>query len=160
MSVVNVVVGAVLAPILFLGPPRAPTCAAVFRPPVAGGVVDPYRPPECRWCPGNRGIDYQTAPGDPVRSAADGVVAFAGQVAGRLVIVVNHAGGLRTTYDGVAALATSVGSSVRAGDVIGAVGERLHFGVRRGDLYLDPGQFLSVTCPRARLVPLDGRRPR
>ena len=87
-------------------------------------------------------------------AAANGVVAFAGPVAGRLVIVVNHPDGLRTTYDGVAALATSVGAVVRAGDVIGTAADRLHFGVRHGDTYLDPGLFLAVSCPRARLVPL------
>jgi murein DD-endopeptidase MepM/ murein hydrolase activator NlpD len=154
MSVVAVVARAVLAPgLVFTSPPSA-HCSALYQRPVAGVVIDPYRPPACRWCPGNRGIDFATSPGDPVRAAARGVVAFAGPVAGRLVIVVNHPDGLRTTYDGVAALATSVGVLVQAGDVIGIAADRLHFGVRRGDTYLDPGLFLAVSCPRARLVPL------
>jgi hypothetical protein len=159
MSVVVFLARATLASgIVFAGPASSPSCTAVFQRPVAGAVVDPYRPPACRWCPGNRGIDYATSPGDPVRAAASGVVAFAGQVAGRLVIVVNHPDGLRTTYDGVAALATSVGAPVQADDVIGLAADRLHFGVRRGDNYLDPGLYLAVT-PAALLVPLDGWRP-
>jgi murein DD-endopeptidase MepM/ murein hydrolase activator NlpD len=160
MSVVVAVVRALLAPVLVLGGPSgSPRCTALFHRPVSGAVVDPYRPPACRWCPGNRGIDYATTPGDPVRAVATGVVAFAGAVAGRLVIVVNHADGLRTTYDGVATLATTAGAAVDLDDVIGAAADRLHFGVRSGDAYLDPGLFLAVSCPRARLVPLDGRRP-
>jgi murein DD-endopeptidase MepM/ murein hydrolase activator NlpD len=159
MSAAALFVRVMLAPFLVLSGPPLPACTAVFHPPVAGAVIDPYRPPACRWCPGNRGIDYGTAPGDAVRAAATGVVAFSGPVAGRLVIVVNHPDGLRTTYDGVAALVTSVGVFVRADDVIGLAGERLHFGVRRGDTYLDPGLFLAVSCPRARLVPLGGWQP-
>ncbi len=160
MSVVVILARALLAPALvFTGAPSA-RCSARFDRPVAGVVVDPFRPPACRWCPGNRGIDYATSPGDPVRAAAEGVVAFAGQVAGRLVIVVNHPDGLRTTYDGVAALATSVGVRVGADQIVGIAADRLHFGVRRGDTYLDPGLFLAVSCPRARLVPLDAGRLR
>jgi murein DD-endopeptidase MepM/ murein hydrolase activator NlpD len=159
MSVVAILTRAVLAPgLLFAGAP-SPHCSAIFQRPVVGIVVDPYRPPACRWCPGNRGIDYATSPGDPVRAAARGVVAFAGPVAGRLVIVVNHPDGLRTTYDGVAAVATAVGVLVDADDVIGTAGDRLHFGVRRGDTYLDPSPFLAISCPRARLVPLHTWQP-
>ncbi|MDQ1422752.1 MAG: hypothetical protein QOD72_250 [Acidimicrobiaceae bacterium] len=159
MSVIAFIVRAVIAPALLVNGPPPPQCSAVFHPPVTGTVVDPYRPPACRWCPGNRGIDYATSPGASVRAAAGGTVAFAGQVAGRLVIVVNHPDGLRTTYDGVAGLVISVGVLVRADDVIGIAADRLHFGVRRGDTYLDPGLFLALSCPRARLVPLDGRGP-
>jgi murein DD-endopeptidase MepM/ murein hydrolase activator NlpD len=159
MFAVVVFVRALLTPVLALSGPASPRCTALFHPPVTGAVIDPYRPPACHWCPGNRGIDYATVPGDPVRAAANGVVAFAGPVAGRLVIVVNHPDGLRTTYDGVAALATLVGTFVRADDVVGLAGDRLHFGVRRGDTYLDPGLFLAVSCPRARLVPLGGWQP-
>jgi murein DD-endopeptidase MepM/ murein hydrolase activator NlpD len=160
MSLAVAIARALLAPVLLLSGPSAARCRTLFDPPVAGVVVDPYRPPACRWCPGNRGVDYATTPGDPVRAAADGIVAFAGPVAGRLVIVVNHPDGLRTTYDGVAALATLVGALVPRGATIGVAARRLHFGVRRGDTYLDPGVLLAVSCPRARLVPLDGRRPR
>jgi murein DD-endopeptidase MepM/ murein hydrolase activator NlpD len=154
MSVVVVLARILLAPVFVSGGVTPASCGAVFDPPVVGVVVDPYRPPACTWCPGNRGIDYATAPGDPVRTAGEGVVAFAGPVAGRLVIVVNHPNGLRTTYDGVAVVLAAVGVRVRADDVIGLTAGRLHFGVRRGDTYLDPGLFLTVTCPRARLVPL------
>src|SRR5437764_14605541 len=72
--------------------------AVRYDPPVDAPVVDPFRPPPEPWAAGNRGIDYGTAPGTPVRAAAPGEVVFAGQVGGTLHVVVLHADGLRTSY--------------------------------------------------------------
>ena len=127
-------------------------------------VVRPALLPRRPWEPGHRGVDLgPLAPGDGVRAAAAGTVTFAGAVAGRPVLVVSHAGGLRTTYEPVRATA-AVGSSVAAGDVVGVLDTGpthcaptacLHWGLRRGDLYLDP---VALLAPRVRLLPLDGLR--
>ena len=73
----------------------------------------------------------------------------------------HHRGGLRTTYEPVSATA-SVGTAVTAGDPIGvleAAGSHcapsgcLHWGLRRGEVYLDP--LLLVRRPdRPVLLPL------
>jgi murein DD-endopeptidase MepM/ murein hydrolase activator NlpD len=51
-------------------------------PPVDGPITDHFRAPAARWAAGNRGIDYETTPGEAVLASADGTVEFAGQVGG------------------------------------------------------------------------------
>jgi len=122
-----------------------------------GGHVELLRgfeEPQGPWGAGHRGVDLAAAVGDPVLAAADGVVSFAGSVAGRGVVVVQHTGpggGVsRTTYEPVTANA-AVGDHVGLGDPIGvlAVDTRpephcaatapcLHWGLLVGDRYLDP----------------------
>src|SRR3954447_23500507 len=68
-----------------------------YQPPVAGRVVDPFRPPATPFGPGNRGIDFATRPGDAVRAAGPGTVIFAGQVGGVLDVVLLHGDNLRTS---------------------------------------------------------------
>ncbi|HCB36798.1 MAG TPA: hypothetical protein DEP66_00905, partial [Acidimicrobiaceae bacterium] len=117
--------------------------------PTDGVVVDPFRPPQSRYGPGNRGLEFATAAGSPFWAAADGTVTFAGQVGGRLHVTVGHADGLRTSYSGVRTIAAATvykGARVRSGQVLGTTGETLHVGVRRGDVYLDPAPIFG---PRA-----------
>ena len=64
-------------------------------------VLRPFEPPEVRWAPGHRGVDLALSADSPVLAAADGVVAFAGIVAGRPVVSIDHADGVRTTYEPV-----------------------------------------------------------
>jgi murein DD-endopeptidase MepM/ murein hydrolase activator NlpD len=111
-------------------------------------VVRDFRPPAVRWTAGHRGVDLAARPGAPVRAAADGTVRFAGQLAGRGVVVVGH-GSVRTTYEPVIA-EVRVGSRVVAGQPIGRIGSGshcvvpcLHWGLRRGADYLDPLQLVS-----------------
>jgi murein DD-endopeptidase MepM/ murein hydrolase activator NlpD len=131
-----------------------------YVPPVDAPIVDHFRPPACRWCPGNRGIDYATVPGGPVGASAGGVVTFAGQVGGQLFVVIAHPDGLRTTYAFVATISVQVGQRVVRGDIVATSADRLHFGVRRGDIYLDPELLFGGAVARARLVPTDGSRAR
>jgi murein DD-endopeptidase MepM/ murein hydrolase activator NlpD len=117
------------------------------------------RPPQ-NWLPGHRGVDLVGQTGDQVLAAGNGVITFAGLVAGKGVVVIKH-GSLRTTYEPVSALA-AVGSKVRVGEVIGtlAVGEShcstqatvscLHWGLIRGEKYLNP---LSLVQKRVKLLP-------
>jgi murein DD-endopeptidase MepM/ murein hydrolase activator NlpD len=96
----------------------------------------------------------------PVRAAGDGVVVFAGMVAGRPVVSVDHAGGLRTTYEPVDAV-VGAGQPVARGAVLGTlagghagcpVAACLHWGLRRGEVYLDPLSLLGA--PEVRLLPM------
>ena len=125
----------------------------VFRPPVNAPVADPFRPPEDSYGPGNRGIEYDTEPGDVVRAAASGTVEFAGPVAGTLHVTIDHGGGLLSSYSYLQRISVRVGTDLARGAVIGMAGERLHFGVRLGGVYTDPDTFVGVRRVRVRLVP-------
>jgi murein DD-endopeptidase MepM/ murein hydrolase activator NlpD len=126
------------------------------RPP----VVARFDPPADPWGRGHRGVDLAGHVGQPVHAAAAGVVTFAGRLAGRGVVVVDH-GATRTTYEPVAA-SVRVGDRVGAGAVIGMLqlfGSHcfpqacLHWGLIEGrDHYLDP--LSLVGAAPVRLLPL------
>jgi murein DD-endopeptidase MepM/ murein hydrolase activator NlpD len=128
------------------------------RPAVARG----FDPPATRWGAGHRGVDLAGRPGQPVRSSLPGRIAFAGTLAGRGVVVVDH-GATRTTYEPVTGL-VSVGDPVQAGTILGRLqtfGSHcfpracLHWGLIEGrDHYLDP--LTIVGAGPVRLLPLDG----
>ena len=135
--------------------------AVAYIWPVEGAVVDPFRLPDGPYGPGNRGLEFATQPGSAFWAAADGVVSFAGQVAGRFHVTVSHPDGLRVSYSGVETFSVSRAERVRQGQPLGTTGDRLHVGVRRGETYLDPARiFGSRDSPtgqpvlaRPRLVP-------
>ncbi|WP_084127202.1 M23 family metallopeptidase [Demequina sp. NBRC 110054] len=127
--------------------------APLLRPPlVPTDVVRGADIPAERWLPGHRGVDLATAVGADVLSPASGEVTFAGAVAGRGVVVIAvGTSGLRTTLEPVDATVV-VGEAVTAGAQVGSVQEValvpgvghcapeacLHWGLKRGDDYLDP----------------------
>lgn len=125
-----------------------------FSWPLAGEPVvsRPFQPPPQRWLAGHRGVDLAGTPGVAVLAVGDGVVAFAGNVAGVGVVSVDHADGLRTTYEPVTP-AVVRGATVRRGQQIGSLGAGhpgcpvvacLHWGLRQGTLYLDPLSLLEL----------------
>ena len=131
--------------------------------PLAGSpeVVRPFDPPLTPYGVGHRGVDLAAARGAPVLAAADGRVVFAGVVAGRGVVSIDH-GGVRTTYEPVTAQ-VAAGQAVRAGDPIGMVGSGghcarrcLHWGLRAGREYLNPLLLVQGSSAVA-LVPADRR---
>jgi murein DD-endopeptidase MepM/ murein hydrolase activator NlpD len=157
--------------VLLLVPLLLPAGGAVAAPddvpvglwarPVEGAVTRPFDPPPDRYGSGHRGADLAGAPGSPVLAAGDGVVVFAGMVAGRPVVSVDHAGGLRTTYEPVDP-SVAAGQRVTRGSPVGTVTAGhagcpvqacLHWGLRRGETYLDPLSLLR--SPRVRLLPMD-----
>ncbi len=94
---------------------------------------------------GHRGADLAGEPGQPVLAAGSGRVSYAGRLAGRGVVTVTH-GPLRTTYEPVT-VTVRVGATVAPGEQVGTlepghdgcpVAACLHWGLRRGDAYLDP----------------------
>src|SRR5438552_4645802 len=136
----------------------APTAAGGgYQPPVAAPVSDPFRPPAQAYGPGNRGLDYATAPGTEVKAAAPGEVVFAGQVGGTLHVVVLHADGVRTSYSFLARIEVHRGDRVDAGRLVGVAGGPVHFGARAGAAYLDPAALFGGP-PGVHLVPERQRR--
>ncbi|WP_370517896.1 murein hydrolase activator EnvC [Micromonospora sp. MP36] len=150
-----------------------PSGVARFGWPLAGTPrpVRRFDPPPQPWLPGHRGVDLAAAPGVDlaaapgveVRAAGAGIVLFAGPVAGRPVVTVGHADGLRTTYEPVDPRLPA-GTPVGAGTPISSLRARhpdcpaaacLHWGLRRGEEYLDPLALLGLGP--VRLLPLDGR---
>ena len=137
-----------------------PTAIEEMRmPPLPGPVLRSFeRPPE-PWLAGHRGVDLAGTPGEAVRAAANGVVTFAGQVAGVGVVSVEHGRGLRTTYQPVTA-AVTVGTLVPVGDVLGSLMPGhcpthtcLHWGLRNDTDYLDPMTWVRKAAGRIRLLP-------
>jgi murein DD-endopeptidase MepM/ murein hydrolase activator NlpD len=108
-------------------------------------------------------VDLASRPGAAVLAAGDGVVVYAGQLAGRALVSISHANGLRTTYEPLVPAVTA-GTRVARGAVIGHLSPGhvgcegapacLHWGARRGDEYLDPLGLLS--SGRVRLLPWEG----
>jgi murein DD-endopeptidase MepM/ murein hydrolase activator NlpD len=155
VRVVLVLVAAVVAVVASTCPAVAQEAGVAYEPPVPGPVVDPWRAPAGPFGAGNRGVDLAAEPGEPVRAAAAGVVAFAGAIAGRHHVVVVHPDGLRTTYAFLQAHLVARGDRVGQGTVVGTAAGAVHFGVRDGDRYLDP--MLLLWGPgRVHLVPVHG----
>jgi murein DD-endopeptidase MepM/ murein hydrolase activator NlpD len=121
-------------------------------------VVRPFEPPPGPYAAGHRGVDRAGSVGQVVRTAQAGTVSFAGRIAGRGVVVIDH-GGTRTTYEPVAS-SVAVGDRVAAGARIGRLellGSHclpracLHWGLLRGETYLDP--LTLVGAGPVRLLP-------
>lgn len=154
----------VLLGVLALGPvPAASADEGPWGWPLAGSpsVVRDFAPPAVRYAAGHRGVDLASTGGTPVLAAGAGQVTYAGLLAGRGVVVVAH-GSLRTTYEPVTA-AVPVGAFVGVGEVIGtlepghlgcAAQACLHWGLRRGEEYLDPVRL--VERGPVRLLPVEG----
>lgn len=150
-----------------LGDPPAATAGAAsaatwtwpVRPPIV--ILAPFRAPPTPYAAGHRGVDLAAAPGDAVRAPADGVVSFAGPVAGRPVLSVDHGDGVVSSIEPVSP-SVAAGDVVGEGEPVGAVatgghcdGACVHFGVRVHGQYISPLLFLGGV-PRAVLLPLGG----
>ena len=156
---VLVAVAAALSPVAAGAGPAGPAPSpAVWSSPLGDPpvVVRPFAPPPSPYGPGHRGADLAGAPGDVVRAAGDGVVVFAGTVAGRPVVSVDHPGGLRTTHEPVSPV-VAAGQAVRRGDPLGtlvaghagcAAAACLHWGLRRAAR--DHARVLPVVARYAR----------
>lgn len=92
------------------------------------------------------GIDIGATWGSPVRAAADGTVLFTGWMRGYgMLVILDHGGGISTTYSHLSSYGVTVGSRVHRGDVIGRIGStgwstgpHLFFEVRRDGQPVDP----------------------
>ncbi|MBV9845347.1 MAG: M23 family metallopeptidase [Kutzneria sp.] len=153
----------VMATAAFVWALLAPPAAAAPRPRFVWPLAAPhptvrrFEAPSQPFGPGHRGVDLGAPVNQQVLAAGDGVVVYAGQLADRPVVSVQHTGGLRTTYEPVTP-AVSVGQRVARGEPVGQLrqghagcpGPCLHWGARRGAEYLDP---LHLLAGRVRLLP-------
>ena len=128
------------------------------RPP----VLRSFDPPPKPWLSGHRGVDLETAaPAAAVVSPADGTVSFVGVVVDRPVITIDHGAGLRSSFEPVDS-PLAVGSAVTQGQIIGTAlpghcptAGCIHWGVRQGEDYVNPLQFVLDLRPSV-LLPLHG----
>ena len=148
---------ALLSAFLLAGAAAARATGAAWQSPIGTAssptrVLRPFVAPTGPYGPGHRGADLSAAPGAAVQAAGPGVVSFAGPVAGRGVVAVVHADGMRTTYEPVDPLVHR-GQRVARGQVLARVarGPRhcgavtcLHWGAITADgRYLDPMTLLA-----------------
>lgn len=170
----RIAAGVALAAMLCLTAPTAAAHDATETPNGASGVdlagrgwVWPaeqfrlargYVAPAHEYGPGHRGVDLELRAATAVRAPADGVVAFAGSVAGRGILTIDHGDGLVTTLEPVTT-ALVPGSAVASGADVAILGlgghaepGALHFGVRLHGEYINP-MLLLDTVPRAVLLP-------
>jgi murein DD-endopeptidase MepM/ murein hydrolase activator NlpD len=97
------------------------------------------------------GVDIGAPYGSAVFAASGGRVVFAGTMSGYgNAIVVDHGGGVATTYNHLSGFSVSGGASVNRGQTIGSVGctgyctgPHLHFEVRIGGSPVDPMPYLQ-----------------
>jgi murein DD-endopeptidase MepM/ murein hydrolase activator NlpD len=119
--------------------------------PVKGDIVSSFGPK-----PGglhNDGINIAAAEGTPVKAAAGGTVAYAGNELkgfGNLVLI-RHDNGWVTAYAHMAQIAVKKGDKVASGQQIGTVGQtgsidspQLHFELRHGKDAVDPTAKLGA----------------
>ena len=99
----------------------------------------------------HKGIDISASTGASIVAAASGTVVIAtySYSAGNYIMI-NHGGGVYTVYMHASKLLTSVGDSVKKGEVIAKVGStgystgpHLHFGIRVNGTYVNPSQYVS-----------------
>jgi murein DD-endopeptidase MepM/ murein hydrolase activator NlpD len=136
-----------------MAPPPAeatePAGDAPFAWPVRGKVISSYGQKGSGLH--NDGINIAAERGAPVRAAAGGVVAYAGnelKAFGNLILI-KHPGGWVSTYAHNEKLLVKRGDRVRRGQIIGHVGTsgsvsdpQLHFELRRGKRAVDPLAYL------------------
>ncbi len=101
------------------------------------------------------GIDFDGDTGDPVSAAGAGTVVHAGSAPsgysgyGQMVLI-DHGNGVTTLYAHLSRVNVRVGTVVRPGDRIGAIGttgnvtgSHLHFEVRLGDRPVNPAPWVA-----------------
>ena len=125
-------------------------------------VVREWQAPSDDYSAGHRGIDIAAPAGSSVIAPESGTVRFAGRVVNRLVLSIEHAGGLVSSYEPVETTLTK-GDQVARGQQLGVVASAstshctescLHLGVRRDGRYISPMLVLEPPA-RAILLPVN-----
>ncbi|MEA2506899.1 MAG: hypothetical protein QOH48_1517 [Actinomycetota bacterium] len=143
------IVGCLLAPL----PATAARAGTVLlAPPVDAAIARPFEAPVGPYGAGHRGVDYAVSTGTRIRAAAAGRVTFAGSVAGARAVTIQHRNDVRTTYSVLSQILVTTDDHVHRGQWIGLSGVThpgqapgLHFGVKVGDVYVDPATLLGAS---------------
>ena len=128
-------------------------CRAALAWPVAEpvSVTRSFDGPAQPWLPGHRGIDVRASPGEQLLAPGDGVISFAGVVAGKQVVSI-RCRKLTLTFE-PAVTNLGVGAQVKRGEPFATVGEKsdhcdgscVHWGVKRDKKsYLNPQDLVSL----------------
>jgi murein DD-endopeptidase MepM/ murein hydrolase activator NlpD len=125
-------------------------------------VLRAFDPPAKPWLSGHRGVDLRAAyDGAAVVSPASGTVSFVGVVVDRPVITVDHGNGLKSSFEPVDSKLVR-GSAVTEGETLGwsrpghcGAIPCVHWGVRRGEEYLNPLAFVTDLRPSVLLPAVD-----
>lgn len=130
-------------------PPAPSGGGSALSWPVTGSILVGYNAPLAGRA--NQGINIAAASGTPVRAAAGGTVAYAGNELrgyGNLVLI-RHANNLVTAYAHLGQIDVTKDQTIQAGQIIGTVGQtggvdqpQLHFEVREGSTPVDPARYL------------------
>jgi murein DD-endopeptidase MepM/ murein hydrolase activator NlpD len=146
----NVVAGVMLLGVVLVGGhPSAVTASPAFGTyewPVKGPIIRFFEPPPTPYSAGHRGIDIAVPFGTPIHAPADGIVTFAGWVAGAMFVTLDHGDGVKTSYSWLSGLVVKKGDSVHREEVIAFTGHghpevptpHLHFSARLNGVYVDP----------------------
>ena len=131
-----------------------PSGGGQFAWPAVGSVTSPYGwriHPIFGYRRLHTGVDIGAGYGSPVVAADDGTVAYVGAMSGYgNVVVIDHGGGLATTYNHLSSFGVSDGQSVKRSQTIAAVGctgwctgPHLHFEVRVNGTPVDPMPYIG-----------------
>lgn len=130
------------------------------KPQVRGAFAPPAKP----WLSGHRGVDLQGTEGAAVLAPTTGVITYSGFLVDRGVITLTTPDGLKISFEPVIS-PLKVGQTVTQGQSLGVLTGKshcasaqslalcLHWGVRRGESYLNPLQFVGDLRPSI-LLPL------
>lgn len=102
----------------------------------------------------HKGVDISAPYGTPIHATADGVVEMAGMGNGYgREVVINHGGGVATTYAHMSGFHVSAGEQVVRGQIIGYVGTsgrstgaHVHYEVRLRNVPVNPHKYLRIAA--------------
>lgn len=108
------------------------------------------------------GYDFAARTGEPIRAAMAGTVLSVGTQGGYgKTVVLKHPGGWTTLYGHAGAFKVKAGQAVKAGQIVGTVGQtglatgpHLHYELRRNGVPVDPVGFYEPEAPAAKAAPL------
>ena len=132
--------------------PPAPPAASVWQWPLLGPITQGFGESLTQYGI-HQGIDIDGDTGDRVRAARTGTVVVAGHYdeCGGLEVHIDHGDGLTSWYRHLSRIDVSAGTRLKAGTIIGAVGDtgcslgsHLHFAIRDGGTFVDPLRYLPA----------------
>lgn len=154
----------VLSPVVSVAAAPAPAGAAGWSWPLnpKPALLRAFNPPARPWLSGHRGVDLAAESfGALVTAPASGTVSFVGVVVDRPVITIDHGDGLRSSFEPVESGLVK-GAPVAEGGTLGKLLPGhcgpvpcVHWGVRRGENYINPLAFVMDLRPSILLPPLD-----